>query len=83
MINPYKGKEGNLVRKISNSFYKIYFSDNIKRRLILGSSPARRGTAITGIPFEDMNRLQELTGLDIILKIIMLARLLRIFYMKL
>lgn len=62
LINPYKGKEGNLVRKISNSFYKIYFSDNIKRRLILGSSPARRGTVITGIPFEDMNRLQELTG---------------------
>lgn len=30
--------------------------------MILGSSPARRGTALTGIPFEDAQHLYEETG---------------------
>ena len=33
--------------------------------MILGSSPARRGTALTGVPFEDVNHLQEDTGIFI------------------
>lgn len=33
--------------------------------MILGSSPARRGTAITGIPYEDAQHLQNQTGIFI------------------
>ena len=33
--------------------------------MILGSSPARRGTALTGVPFEDVNHLQKDTGISI------------------
>ena len=33
--------------------------------MILGSSPARRGTALTGVPFEDVNHLQEDTGISL------------------
>lgn len=46
-------------------FYGKYFNDNNKRRLILGSSPARRGSAITGVPFEDAQSLQKETGISI------------------
>ncbi|HAJ56002.1 MAG TPA: DUF4918 domain-containing protein, partial [Lactobacillus sp.] len=44
------------------TFYKKYFNDTKPRRLILGSSPARRGTAITGVPFEDEDELKKETG---------------------
>ena len=31
----------------------------------MGSSPARRGTALTGVPFEDFNHLQKDTGISL------------------
>lgn len=35
------------------------------RYLILGSSPARRGSAVVGVPFEDASHLQQETGIMI------------------
>lgn len=63
MINPYSGRNKEQVLQIVKSFYQKYFNDNNKRRLILGSSPARRGSAITGVPFEDAKSLQKETGI--------------------
>jgi hypothetical protein len=37
----------------ATAFYAQYYSDTHPRRLILGSSPARRGSAQSGIPFVD------------------------------
>lgn len=65
IINPYKGKNKDVVKKIANIFYGKYYNDNNTRRFILGSSPARRGSAITGIPFEDSVHLKKVTGIDI------------------
>lgn len=53
LINPYNGDQKNLVSEITAAFYQKYYNDNKPRRLILGSSPARRGSALTGVPFED------------------------------
>lgn len=50
---------------ITTKFYNKYYNDNNKRRLILGSNPARRATAVTGIPFEDAAHLQMETGIFI------------------
>ena len=47
------------------TFYHKFYDDHKKRRMILGSSPARRGTALTGIPFEDDQHLQNQTGIHI------------------
>ena len=58
IINPFNGDKKETVRKISTSFYKRFYNDRNNRRLILGSSPARRGTAVTGVPFEDALHLQ-------------------------
>ena len=58
-INPFNGDQKELVKEITSAFYKKYYNDTRSRRLILGSSPSRRGTAITGIPFEDAKHLQS------------------------
>ena len=62
IINPFIGDEKELVKKNAEFFYGKYYSDTQTRRLILGSSPARRGTAVTGVPFEDVSHLQIGTG---------------------
>ncbi len=63
--NPFKGENRDKIKEITSVFYKKYYNDNNKRYLILGSSPARRGTAVTGIPFEDANHLYKETGIMI------------------
>lgn len=63
IINPFSGKQRELVNEITTAFYKKFYDDKNKRRLILGSSPARRGTAVTGVPFEDAAHLQKETGI--------------------
>lgn len=63
--NPFNGDNKEKIREITNKFYKKYYNDGNKRYLILGSSPARRGTAVTGIPFEDANHLYKETGIMI------------------
>lgn len=63
--NPFNGKNRKQIKEITNAFYKKYYNDHNKRYLILGSSPARKGTATTGIPFEDANHLYKETGIMI------------------
>ena len=62
IINPYNNL---MVKEITTKFYNKFYNDNKKRRMILGSSPARRGTAITGVPYEDAIHLQRETGIFI------------------
>ena len=63
LVNPFSGKNKEKIKNITTLFYEKYYNDNKKRYLILGSSPARRGTAATGIPFEDANHLYKETGI--------------------
>lgn len=63
--NPFNGKNREQIKDITKAFYNKYYNDNNKRCLILGSSPARKGTAITGIPFEDASHLYKETGIMI------------------
>lgn len=65
IINPYSGGQKELVHKITTRFTQKHFNDTKPRRLILGSSPARSGTAVTGVPFEDAKYLQKETGIFI------------------
>ncbi len=64
-VNPYSGDQSELVEKITTAFYQKYYNDTKPRRIILGSSPARRGSAVTGVPFEDAKHLQNETGIFI------------------
>ena len=65
VINPFASVQKDRVRAVTRAFYKKYYNDMQTRRLIVGSSPARRGTAVTGIPFGDALHLQEETGINI------------------
>ena len=63
--NPFNGQNKEQIKEITNVFYKKYYNDNNKRYLILGSSPARKGTVTTGIPFEDASHIYKETGIMI------------------
>lgn len=65
VVNPFAGEQKEQVEAVVTAFYQKYYNDSYTRRLILGSSPARRGTAVTGIPFEDAKHLQAETGIVI------------------
>ena len=45
-------------------FYKKYYSDRNSRYMILGINPGRFGGGITGIPFTDPIRLQNVCGIE-------------------
>lgn len=63
--NPFNGQNKEQIKDITKKFYNKYYNDNRKRYLILGSSPARKGTSVTGIPFEDVSHLYKETGIMI------------------
>lgn len=65
IINPFNSDSKYKTNQVVEAFYHKFYSDNKKRRMILGSSPARKGTAVTGVPFEDVAHLQEETGIYI------------------
>jgi hypothetical protein len=65
VINPFRGPNKTQVTEVATAFYSRFYADNHPRRLILGSSPARRGTALTGVPFADAEVLNRDTGVAV------------------
>ena len=64
-INPFSGKNGAVIRKLTTKFYHKFYEDNYTRHIILGSTPSRFSSAITGIPFEDYKYLQQEMGISL------------------
>lgn len=62
VMNPFVGNSESLA--VSSLFYKKFYNDNQKRRLILGINPGRFGAGVTGIPFTDTKRLKNECGLS-------------------
>ena len=65
IINPFIGKNKESVKEIVYNFYMEYYNDYNNRYLILGSSPAKKGSAIVGVPFENMNFLKKYNTLEL------------------
>ncbi len=65
IINPYSDSNKEQIKFITKKFYTKFYNDKNKRRLILGSNPARRASAVTGVPYEDAIHLQKETGIVI------------------
>ena len=59
VLNPFKGDGSKTIERISKSFYNKFYSDDNKRKLILGINPGRLGAGSTGIPFTDTKRLKQ------------------------
>ena len=60
VMNPYKNQEA---MDACASFYKKYYGDENRRRIILGINPGRFGAGVTGIPFTDPVRLENVCGI--------------------
>lgn len=52
------------VEKAIAAFYKKFFSDQNKRKLLLGINPGRFGGGVTGIPFTDPEKLDTVLGIE-------------------
>jgi hypothetical protein len=62
-MNPFS--ENPAALEASSEFYRKFYNDNKKRRLILGINPGRHGAGVTGVPFTDTKRLREKCGLKL------------------
>lgn len=59
VMNPMK-ESGKETRRVVEAFYRKFYEDNRRRRLIVGINPGRFGAGVTGIPFTDTKRLENL-----------------------
>jgi hypothetical protein len=60
VMKPFTNKN---TLEISEKFYRKFYSDDYKRILILGINPGRFGGGITGIPFTDPVKLENICGI--------------------
>lgn len=60
ILNPFKSQS---TYALSQSFYKKFYSDNNPRLFLIGINPGRFGAGVTGVPFTDPIRLQEVCGI--------------------
>lgn len=60
ILNPYQDP---VAWNCCMDFYTKYYTDTATRTLILGINPGRLGGGLTGIPFTDPIRLQEICGI--------------------
>lgn len=56
-LMPYDDPE---TKRCMSTFYQKFYGDNQKRTFILGINPGRFGAGVTGIPFTDPIRLNQL-----------------------
>jgi len=61
VLNPFLDKT---VLEINKLFYKKYYNDNKKRTYLIGINPGRLGAGITGIPFTDPIRLNDILEIE-------------------
>lgn len=59
VMDPFSDPE---VLRLSGLFYRKFYDDHTKRHFIIGINPGRFGAGVTGIPFTDTKRLQQLLG---------------------
>lgn len=57
VMNPYIENPETL--EVMEKFYKKFYSDNNKRKFIVGINPSRHGAGVTGVPFTDTKRLDS------------------------
>lgn len=56
--------ESDLVTQIVENFNRKYFHDSNPRTFLIGINPGRLGGGVTGIPFTDPIRLEEVLGIE-------------------
>ncbi|KXK39213.1 MAG: hypothetical protein UZ09_BCD002001068 [Bacteroidetes bacterium OLB9] len=62
VLNPYL--ENPETMEVMTQFYQKYYNDNNKRKFIIGINPSRHGAGVTGVPFTDTKRLEQVCGIS-------------------
>ena len=62
VLNPFRENPQTLA--FSDAFYQKYYTDSNQRSAIFGINPGRFGGGLTGVPFTDFKRLQQVCGVD-------------------
>jgi len=61
VLNPYQDAEA---FRLTDKFFKKFYSDTKPRKIIIGINPGRFGGGMTGIPFTDPIRLENICGIE-------------------
>ena len=61
ILNPFEKGEAIV---LSEAFYNKYYADKKKRTIIFGINPGRHGAGLTGIPFTDSKKLENILQID-------------------
>lgn len=61
VLNPYLDNPETLV--VMERFYHKYYSDSNQRKFLIGINPSRHGAGVTGVPFTDTKRLENVCGI--------------------
>jgi hypothetical protein len=61
VIDPYMDNPETMV--VMEKFYHKYYNDSKQRKFLIGINPSRHGAGVTGIPFTDTKRLENICGI--------------------
>ena len=61
VMNPFEDADA---AKVAGRFYQKYYDDINPRVILFGINPGRFGAGVTGVPFTDPIRLQEICGIQ-------------------
>jgi hypothetical protein len=62
VLNPFFDNDETL--KVMTEFYRKFYSDYNRRKFIIGINPSRHGAGVTGVPFTDTKRLENVCGIE-------------------
>ncbi|MBO6184305.1 MAG: SMUG2 DNA glycosylase family protein [Chryseobacterium sp.] len=61
VINPYLDNPETII--VMQKFYYKYYNDSNQRKFLIGINPSRHGAGVTGVPFTDTKRLENVCGI--------------------
>ncbi len=61
VLNPYLDNPETMV--VMEKFYHKYYNDSNSRKFLIGINPSRHGAGVTGVPFTDTKRLENVCGI--------------------
>jgi hypothetical protein len=61
VLNPYLDNPETII--VMQKFYHKYYNDFNRRKFIIGINPSRHGAGVTGVPFTDTKRLENVCGI--------------------
>ncbi|MBW7857145.1 MAG: SMUG2 DNA glycosylase family protein [Leptonema sp. (in: Bacteria)] len=62
VLNPFRDNPETMV--VMRKFYENFYADSNQRLFVIGINPSRHGAGVTGVPFTDTKRLNQICGIE-------------------